>query len=148
MRRRTGLSFCRHFSSGYPHIKKDCCILQQPRFIPADLLGKLSFCCFNQRCKSCCIIDCHLGEHLAVDRDIRKLQSIHKLTIRNTVHPACRINPGNPELPELPLSLLAPCEGGCQRSHDSLLCHAVLFASCAAVTLSQFQNPVMLLLSV
>jgi hypothetical protein len=66
------------------------------------LLGKA-----NQFLKAGGILDRHVGENLAIESDIGLLEGIDESTVRHPMRPDCSADASNPQLPEVPLSVLA-----------------------------------------
>lgn len=64
-------------------------------------------CRFDQTGETGWICDGQFGQHFSVEADTGGFESMHKLAVRQIVHPCCRIDSGNPEAAKIPLSGLA-----------------------------------------
>lgn len=52
-------------------------------------------------------LDCHVGQHLAIDFDPRFLQASHELAIGKPMSPAGGVDPQYPQASHIPLPLTA-----------------------------------------
>ena len=112
-------------------------ISQKHRKQVKKALLNLSLCGLDQRGKALRVINCHLGQHLAVQVDAGALETEHKLAVGQTVEACCRVDTGNPDTAELALALTAACVCRSQRAHHGLLSHAILLGTRSSVALSQ-----------
>ena len=89
--------------------------------------------------ESLCVVHSHIRQNLAVERDARLLQAVHKLAVRKSVHPCSRIDARYPQFAEIALFKFAPHIGIVARLHHRLTGDAVKLGLRAAVTLGKFQ---------
>ena len=105
-------------------------------------------CCIAECCESCCIIDSHLGEHLAVDLDACLLEAVHELAVGDAVSSGSCVDSCDPQSSVFSLLVLASDVCGSQASHNCRVSSSESVLSSAVETLSLLQNLLMSLMSV
>ena len=79
-----------------------------------ELCGRRCHMLFGQADKlleSCDILDRHIGQHLAIQQYVGFFKGIDEATVREPVRPRGRADASDPQLPEVPLPILAPGVG-------------------------------------
>lgn len=104
---------------------------------PVCLRLKSSLSLFSKSCKTCCVVDSDLGEHLSVESDASLLETVHKCRIVHTIHLAGSGNSCDPELSEITLLESSADISVVAGLHYGFLSHLEMLALCAPVTLSE-----------
>src|SRR5436190_16728961 len=86
------------------------------------------------------VADGEVGEHLAIELDPGLRAPVHELIVREPVRARRRVDPRDPELPELALPHLPVAIGVDERVLDLLLRVAVVRALAAPVALGLLEN--------
>ena len=110
------------------------CELHDARTIVESLQGLLGDVC--QRGERRCIVDSHIGEHLAVELDAGLLQTVHETGVRNAVDAGSRVDAGDPQTTDLALLVAAVALHALHRLHDLLLGVAIRTRLRSVVTAS------------
>jgi hypothetical protein len=111
--------------------------LAPPFLRPSRLSVELGLGLHGQSGKSRLVEDRQIGQHLAVDLDLRLSQAIHESAVFHAGFPGCRVDTGNPEAAELTLALPTVTIGVLSSLHDRLFGDAIDVFAAAAVTLGQ-----------
>jgi hypothetical protein len=76
-----------------------------------------------------------LSEDLAIDLDVREFESVDQSAVRQAVFARCRVDSGDPECPEGPLSLFAIAIRVAPAVFHGLSSRLEQLAPCAVITL-------------
>ena len=94
------------------------------------------------------VVDSDVGQHLAVQVDVRLLQAADELGVGHAVHAGSRVDTGDPQGTEVALTQLTADIGVTQGAGDLLLRSAILLGLRAKVALRQLHNLPALLMGI
>src|SRR5258708_3391293 len=97
-------------------------------------------CGLDQRGERRRLAHCKIGEHLAVDLDVRGLQPGHETRVRHVVLAARSVDADDPEPTELAFAGAPVAVRVAKRVHDLLVRLAEVTAACTGVTLRLFED--------